>query len=64
MKAVATAERPRSCSILGVKKDANCSIMKTASIDFHGEKFSISDEMKVSKLFRLLSCTSMIIAVC
>ncbi|BFY99314.1 hypothetical protein BsWGS_02354 [Bradybaena similaris] len=46
MKAVATAERPRSCSILGVKKDANCSIMKTASIDFHGEKFSISDEMK------------------
>uniref|UniRef100_A0A0B6XYB1 BHLH domain-containing protein n=1 Tax=Arion vulgaris TaxID=1028688 RepID=A0A0B6XYB1_9EUPU len=46
MKAVVATERPRSCSILGVKKDANCSIMKTATIDFHGEKFSISEEMK------------------
>ncbi|CAL1546628.1 unnamed protein product [Lymnaea stagnalis] len=45
MKAVAT-ERPRSCSILGVKKDSNCSIMKTASIEFRGEKFTLSDEMK------------------
>lgn len=47
MKAVVATERPRSASILGVKKDSNCSIMKTASIDFRGEKFSVSDEMKV-----------------
>ncbi|KAI8774310.1 DNA-binding protein inhibitor ID-2 [Biomphalaria glabrata] len=45
MKAVAT-ERPRSGNILGVKKDSNCSIMKTASIEFRGEKFTLSDEMK------------------
>lgn len=44
MKAVAT-ERPRP-AILGVKKDSNCSIMKTASIVFRGEKFTLSDEMK------------------
>ncbi|XP_059170500.1 DNA-binding protein inhibitor ID-2-B-like [Physella acuta] len=43
MKAVAT-ERPRTGSILGVKKDAN--IMKAASIEFRGEKFNLSDEMK------------------
>jgi hypothetical protein len=46
MKAVVATERSRSCSILGVKKDAGCSIMKTATIDFQGEKFSISEEMK------------------
>ncbi|XP_005112791.1 uncharacterized protein LOC101857998 [Aplysia californica] len=46
MKSVAT-ERPRA-GILGVKKDANCSIMKTTStgIEFRGEKFTLSEEMR------------------
>lgn len=45
MKSVAT-ERSRA-GILGVKKDKNCSIMKPNSgIDFSGEKFNLSEEMK------------------
>jgi len=54
MKSVAV-ERPRS-SVLGVKKDHKSCIMKNNSghgIEFRGEKFTLSEEMK--ELFVQLS---------
>uniref|UniRef100_A0A0B7B1R2 BHLH domain-containing protein n=1 Tax=Arion vulgaris TaxID=1028688 RepID=A0A0B7B1R2_9EUPU len=46
MKTIVATDRSRSSRLMAVKKDSSCSIMKNTSIDFHGEKLNVSDEMK------------------